>query len=415
MPLFRSESEEARANAWLGRILLVRPVSFSFLTAAALGVALALGALFTFGEYTRKARLTGVLAPRNGVVKVVAQQAGIVQGLRVVEGASLAEHQPLFALVDPRARDTLEDLGGSIEARIDERRHALAMQRTHAIAALHSESAALAHRAAGLERELAQLDAEVELHARRLAVSRNTAERWLHLASTGFASAVTADREREAVMDHESRLEATRRTRMALARELAAVGIEASAARSRGSGQLAAIDAQAAALDQERVERRAQHRLAVLAPVEGRLATLMVEPGQMVVAGATLATVIPADARLEAHLFAPSRSIGFIRAGQEVLLRYLAYPHQKFGSHRARVTAIASNPLTPTELGFNPPDGSREPLYRIKVELATQAIAAYGIDEPLQPGMQVEADIQLDRRSLVEWVFEPLLSLAGRT
>ena len=62
-----------------------------------------------------------------------------------------------------------------------------------------------------------------------------------------------------------------------------------------------------------------------------------------------------------------------------------------------------------------PPDGAREPLYRIKVELATQAIAAYGIDEPLQPGMQVEADIQLDRRRLVEWVFEPLLSLAGRT
>ena len=29
--------------------------------------------------------------------------------------------------------------------------------------------------------------------------------------------------------------------------------------------------------------------------------------------------------------------------------------------------------------------------------------------------MQVEADLLLDRRRLVEWVFEPLLSLAGRT
>jgi membrane fusion protein len=28
--------------------------------------------------------------------------------------------------------------------------------------------------------------------------------------------------------------------------------------------------------------------------------------------------------------------------------------------------------------------------------------------------MQLEADVQLDRRRLIEWVFEPLLSLAGR-
>jgi hypothetical protein len=100
---------------------------------------------------------------------------------------------------------------------------------------------------------------------------------------------------------------------------------------------------------------------------------------------------------------------------EDVLLRYLAYPHQKFGSHAARVTAIARNPLAAAELGFVPPDGTREPLYRIKVELAAQSVQAYGREEPLQPGMQVEADLLLDRRSLVEWVFEPLLSLAGRT
>jgi membrane fusion protein len=29
--------------------------------------------------------------------------------------------------------------------------------------------------------------------------------------------------------------------------------------------------------------------------------------------------------------------------------------------------------------------------------------------------MQVEADVLLDRRRLIEWVFEPLLALAGRT
>jgi membrane fusion protein len=415
MPLFRSESEEARANAWLGRILLLRPLSFTVLTAAALGVALALAALFIWGEYTRKARVSGVLAPRHGVTKVIAQQPGVVQELHIREGSRVEERQALLALVDARASTSMEALSGSVDRQLEQRRHALELQRRHAVEALRSEQAGLDHRRASLDRELAQLDVEVELHSRRLALAQNAASRWIRLEGEGFISTVAANREREAAFEIESRLEAARRSRMALSRERSAVEIEARTSRARGEAQVAALDAQAAALDQERVEREVQHHLAVLSPVSGIVSTILVEPGQMVVAGAPLAAILPQGAPLEAHLFAPSRSIGFLRVGQDVLLRYLAYPHQKFGSHAARVTAIARSPLAAAELGFVPPDGTREPLYRIKVELAAQSVQAYGREEPLQPGMQVEADLLLDRRSLVEWVFEPLLSLAGRT
>ena len=145
------------------------------------------------------------------------------------------------------------------------------------------------------------------------------------------------------------------------------------------------------------------------------MAALLVEPGQLVGSGANLLTLLPEGSPLEAHLFAPSRAIGFIRAGQDVLLRYPAFPYQKFGIHRARVVSVSRSAVSPAELGFTPPDGSREPLYRIKVALATQSVAAYGRAEPLQAGMQVEADVLLDRRHLIEWVFEPLFSLSGRT
>jgi membrane fusion protein len=70
--------------------------------------------------------------------------------------------------------------------------------------------------------------------------------------------------------------------------------------------------------------------------------------------------------------------------------------------------------MPPGDLGFTPADGSREPLYRIKVRLASQSIDAYGHAEALKAGMQVEADILLDRRRLIEWIFEPLISLSGR-
>jgi membrane fusion protein len=215
-------------------------------------------------------------------------------------------------------------------------------------------------------------------------------------------------------MEQQSRLGALRRSRLALERDLAGARLEGAAAGERGRAQLAAIDLQAATVEQERLEHALQYRAAIVAPTAGTVATVLVEPGQMVVPGMPLATIIPERSRLEVHLFAPSRSIGFVRPGQEILVRYLAYPHQKFGSHRARVLAVARNPMAAGELGFVPPDGSREPLYRIKAALDSQSVLAYGRPEELRAGMQVEADILLDRRRLIEWIFEPLLGLAGR-
>src|ERR1700675_1108326 len=96
--LFRQESEQARANAWVGRVVLIRPLSFAFLTACALAFAITLALFFAWGEYTRKARIVGVLAPAQGVVKILAQQAGIVEAVHAREGDSIARDAVLIVL-----------------------------------------------------------------------------------------------------------------------------------------------------------------------------------------------------------------------------------------------------------------------------------------------------------------------------
>ncbi|MDQ3027384.1 MAG: HlyD family secretion protein [Pseudomonadota bacterium] len=414
MSLFRRETEEARANAWLGRILLTRPLSFTVLTAAGLAMVVAIGAYFVAGEYTRKARVTGVLAPVHGIVKIVAQQAGVVQQVFVQEGSSVAREDAVLIIADGRIADARQDIGSAIAIRLSERKQALVSQREHALAALRSEQALISRRRAALDRELLLLEGELASQGQRARLAHQSLDRALHLERTGFVSSAAVDRERDAALDHESRVAATRRARIGLAREADGTELEAQSAYSRAHAQIAAIDMQLASLAQERVERDLQYRTTIAAPSAGSVAAVLVEPGQAIMPGTIVATLIPTDSRLEAHLFAPSRSIGFVRAGQEVLLRFLAYPHQKFGSHVARVVAVTRSAMSPTDLGFVPADGSREPLYRIKVELSAQSISAYGREEPLQAGMQVEADIRLDRRRLIEWIFEPLLSLAGR-
>ena len=412
--LFRAQVRAHAESAWLGRIVLIRPLSFTFLTVCALAMGAALAAFLLAGEYTRKARVAGVLAPEQGVVRIVAQQAGVVASVRVVEGDQVDREATMLTLGDGRESAEREDIGAAVAARLAERQAAIARQREATEAALRTELAAIEGRAAGLARELEQIDTEIATQAERNEISERGVERAHLLEDIGFLSRAALDRERDGAMEQRSRLESLRRARIGIARDLDAVHFDEQAARERSRSQLATLDMQRASIDQERLEHELQHRPAIVASAAGTVATVLVEPGQTVLPGTTLATIIPRHSRLEAYLYAPSRSIGFVRPGQDVLLRYVAYPHQKFGTYRAHVLAVSRNPLPAADLGFVPPDGSREPLYRIKAELDSQSVLAYGHALPLQAGMQVEADILLDRRKLVEWIFEPVLSLAGR-
>jgi membrane fusion protein len=54
-----------------------------------------------------------------------------------------------------------------------------------------------------------------------------------------------------------------------------------------------------------------------------------------------------------------------------------------------------------------------EPVYRVVASLDAQSVRAFGRLYPLQAGMLLEADIVLERRSLLEWILEPLYSVSG--
>jgi hypothetical protein len=111
-----------------------------------------------------------------------------------------------------------------------------------------------------------------------------------------------------------------------------------------------------------------------------------------------------AGGRLEVHLYAPASAIGFVRLGQPVLVRYRAFPYQKFGLYRGQVSAIGKTPLAPNELPSN--FAGNEGLYRVKVTMARQSVSVHGHEQPLAAGMTLDADLFLDRRRIREWIFE---------
>jgi membrane fusion protein len=98
-------------------------------------------------------------------------------------------------------------------------------------------------------------------------------------------------------------------------------------------------------------------------------------------------------------------------------MRYQAFPYQKFGSYSGTVASVSKSAVNPAELpqqlaGLYAP---AESLFRINIKLDRQAATTYGEPAPLQAGMQLEADVITDRRRLIEWMFEPLFTLTGKS
>jgi len=358
--------------------------------------------------------VTGFLTPTSGLVKAHASQPGVIEIRYVAEGEAVAKGAPLLVIADPRASEGAGDIASQVASSLRERQRSIAVQRELAATAHEAELRSLTARRSKLASEAHRLGDEIDAMRARVQLSGREEERAADLAGSGFVAPSFVERKRDESLDHQIRLSSLERARTAALREESAIEAEAAVARARYQTQLASLDGQKAMLGQERIERGATYRAVVTAPQAGIVASVLVERGQSVTQGAVLLTILPAESKLEAHLFAPSRSVGFVRAGQPVLLRYPAFPSQKFGSQRAQVAAISRSALPPGELGYAPADGSRESVYRIRATLDSQQVVAYGKPESLQAGMLVEADILLDRRRLIEWIFDPLLSLAGR-
>ncbi len=174
------------------------------------------------------------------------------------------------------------------------------------------------------------------------------------------------------------------------------------------AGQLAEIDRDLASLELETTEIASRDGFAITAPISGRVTAINANRGQSVSSQA-LAVIVPENAPLMAHLFAPSKALGFVQSGQSVLLRYEPYPYQTYGMHEGTVMEVSNSPLQPEDLAIFPNTLKQEGMYRVTVKIKNQFIITHGKKTNLFPGIALEADIQQDKRRLIEWILAPII------
>ncbi len=245
-----------------------------------------------------------------------------------------------------------------------------------------------------------------------MASARANAARFRTLVDEKFISAAQAQQHEDALLEQQARWQNLLRSRSALQRDIDSARRELAAGDLKAHNQRGAIEREIAALEQERTELESRRTVVITSPADGVATAILTERGQSVAAQAALLSIVPGGAQLQAELMVPSRARGFLVPGQTVALRYQAFPYERFGSHPGRITEISQTLIAPGETAL--PVALPEPSYRVTVALHAQSVKAYGAQVPLQPGMLLEADIWLDHRRIVEWIFDPLLSVAKK-
>jgi hemolysin D len=399
-----------------------------------------------FGRLDIVAVAQGKLVPQSFIKVVQPSDSGIVKEILVQEGNRVAAGQVLMRMDAKLAEADRSALINEINVkklqvrRIDAELKGAAMTRRPGDPSdLYAQVAAQyqARRQAYLDTldgERAQLaksqqdlraSLEVESKLKQTEpIYRAQAQAWDQLAKEGFAGKLMAQDRQRMHVENEQDLRAQTHTvaslKAAISQSEKRVAQITSNYRQQLQNERVEAEAQLHKLQQEWEKQQHKHALLELkAPHAGVVKDLATHTAGTVVApGTILLTLVPYDEPLQAEVWISNADVGFIRSDQTVKVKLAAFPFQQYGMLDGVVRQVSADATDKTDVGDNKPSAAAAPLfYRALVALRTSTLENGGRKFDLTPGMQLNAEINLGSRTVLEYLLSPIQKVtheAGR-
>ncbi|WP_373813179.1 HlyD family secretion protein, partial [Neisseria dentiae] len=362
--------------------------------------------------------------PVSGMVRVYAPDTGVVTAKKVNDGDYVKQGDELLTVSTPRYSG-----GGDVRARLvkeaEMKKDMLLQEIERQKKVQQGEARSLTDAVARLESQLADVRSQIKGQAKRVELAAQIIGKYQPLLKKGFISEQQMIEYENEHLNQESQLDALKREEAGVLRELNTQRQTLADLPDKQKTELSQLNRTVSEITQEGLNLDLQQEQTIHASKSGYVSTSNVEVGQQVSPSQLLMSIVPGKTELVANLYVPSRAAGFINPNDRVVLRYQAYPYQKFGHAEGKIISIAKTALGKQELaslGGVSADSenqaiqaqANEPVYLVKVKLAKQTVKVYGQEKPLQIGMVAEADILHERKKLYEWVLDPLYSITGK-
>jgi membrane fusion protein len=409
--LFRPESLRAGELAWQGRPALALGTPAAFTSLASVTLALAIAALITFGSYARRVDMEGTVLPSAGLMAISSPSSSWIAALAVREGEAVEKGALLYTLdLDTATKD------GSTQKQIinaqTAAREMLTQQINRKTRMSEETQRELRQKIENLKVQIDQLGGQLIMQQGFFKIITKEYNLFVGLVERRQASLNELDSRQQAWMQSQSKLQELENSKLRLKGELNDAQYQLATIAISTADEIDALKNKILDIDEKLANSEAHRSIEIRAPEAGVVTAIVGHPGQVVGAGSPMLKIVPEHATMHAELLAPSSAIGFIHEGERVLLRYSAFPYQKFGEYRGTVASVSQAALKPDEVESlrtgAPPLKEKGPFYRVIVSPDSQFVKIYGEERALPASMQVQAYALLDRRPLYQWILDPL-------
>ena len=143
-----------------------------------------------------------------------------------------------------------------------------------------------------------------------------------------------------------------------------------------------------------------QRLMRLAAPVSGTVQQLATHTiGGVVTAAQPLLVIVPDDYQLNIKALILNKDIGFVRQGQEAVIKIEAFPYTRYGYLTGKVQTISYDAIENEQLGL---------VYAATIALDHDTLNIEGQPVRLSAGMNITAEIKTGKRRVLDYLLSPL-------
>lgn len=146
--------------------------------------------------------------------------------------------------------------------------------------------------------------------------------------------------------------------------------------------------------------RQRQMLMSLTAPVSGVVQQLAFHSeGGVVMEGQPIMILAPLNDTIEVDAMVANKDIGFVKAGQDVVVKIESFPYTRYGYLTGKVQHVSLDAIEDEKLGL---------IFNARVALDQQKIMIENTSVPLSAGMNVTAEIKTGKRRVIDYLLSPL-------
>lgn len=414
--LFRQEALRFRQNKWSGRALLLSGVRTRYVIIFAISFFMLFFCLLILGSYTRRINVSGEIISSPRAINVLSTQQGFIINQLVNPGDRVKKGQPLYQI--DVSRTTTSGI-------ISKRRHENIEQQiitlnhiAERIAENKKVTLKMLHQQKARYEEALQHSSVVLQEAKEgLKVMRKNMDNYRTYQIKGLITKDQFINQTAIYYQQQNNLLNLRSQNEQNALQIVALQSDIQTQSVEFDNQLYQIEMQKINLMEQLNDADAESEIIITAPVQGKVDTLSVTPGQMVSNGDSLLQLIPGDFhQYELVIWVPDTAAPYLSPGKKINIRYDAFPSEKFGQFSGEITSVASSPASLQEMLTYPGSPSRIPgnpqtWYKVLVKPRSSRFYYQDRWVDAENGMKATATLFLEERKLYQWVLAPLYDI----